>query len=84
MINKELLDLLCCPKTQQNLSIISQEQVNSVNSSIESGTLVNVGGEKVEEKIESGLIREDGMVIYPIRDEIPIMLIDEGLNWSNR
>jgi uncharacterized protein YbaR (Trm112 family) len=33
----------------------------------------------VEERIEEGLVREDDGVLYPVRDAIPIMLIDEAI-----
>ncbi len=31
------------------------------------------------EKIDGGLVREDGKCLYPIRGNIPIMLIDEAI-----
>ena len=40
---------------------------------------VNVGGAAVTEALEAGLVREDRKVVYPIRDSIPVLLIDEGL-----
>jgi len=33
----------------------------------------------VTEVLEEGLLREDGTLIYPIRDGIPVLLIDEGI-----
>jgi uncharacterized protein len=33
----------------------------------------------VNEKIDGGLIRADGKFLYPIRRNIPVMLVDEGL-----
>ena len=33
----------------------------------------------VASKIDEGLVREDGLLLYPIRDDIPIMLIDEAI-----
>jgi uncharacterized protein YbaR (Trm112 family) len=37
------------------------------------------GGQSVTEAIDGGLLRNDGTVVYPIRDQIPIMLIEEGI-----
>ncbi len=50
-----------------------------LNSAIEAGSVVNQGGQEVREPIEEGLVREDGKVLYPVREEIPIMLIDEAI-----
>ena len=39
----------------------------------------NRGGELVTEPVREGLVREDGLFLYPVRDDIPIMLIDEAI-----
>jgi uncharacterized protein YbaR (Trm112 family) len=33
----------------------------------------------VIEPIEAGLVREDAQYLYPVRDDIPVMLIGEGI-----
>jgi uncharacterized protein YbaR (Trm112 family) len=38
-----------------------------------------VDGKKVDTPLDAGLITEDGETIYRIDDDIPIMLIDEGI-----
>ena len=40
---------------------------------------VTVGGTRVEEPLETALVREDGTLLYPIRDGIPVLLADEGI-----
>jgi len=51
-LNKELLDILACPKCKGDL-ILTQE--------------------------EDGLICEKCALVYPIKEEIPIMLIEEAI-----
>ncbi|WP_456384851.1 Trm112 family protein [Desulfolithobacter sp.] len=51
MIQKELLDILACPKCKGPVSLTEKKD---------------------------GLICSQCSLIYPIRDEIPIMLIDEA------
>ena len=73
MIDQELLD-----KTPIKLAEASL--IEEINRRIEAGSLKNRAGNAVEKKIDGGLIREDGKYLYPIEDEIPIMLIDEAIS----
>lgn len=79
MINKELLDILCCPETKQDIEYLEGDVIKKINSEIENGNLNNRGNETVKEPIDAGLLREDRKYIYPIREDIPIMLIDEAI-----
>ena len=79
MIDQELLDILACPETKEDVSLADQSLVDSVNEKIKTGGLKNRGGEEISESIDGGLVRADGKYMYPIRDEIPIMLIDEAI-----
>jgi len=79
MIDTELLKILCCPETHQEVMPASQTQLEWVNRRIAEGTLKNRGGRLVEQPIEAGLVRADGKFLYPIREKIPIMLIEEAI-----
>ena len=79
MIDKELLEILACPETKEPIQVADQALVDAVNARIEHGELTNRGGSRVERKIDGGLVREDRKYLYPIEDEIPIMLIDEAI-----
>ncbi len=79
MVDPELLEILVCPETKQPVRPAGDELVERVNRAVESGTLENRGGETVREPIDGGLVREDGARLYPIRDDIPVMLIDEAI-----
>ena len=75
----ELLKLLRCPETRQPLRIADAPVVRALNERIAAGQVHNRGGAKVNEPCDGGLIREDGRYLYPIRQEIPVMLIAEAL-----
>ena len=79
MIDQELLAILACPETKEPVSLAPEDLIAAVNRAIESGSVSNRGGEAVKEPIDGGLVRQDGKFLYPIRDEIPIMLIEEGI-----
>jgi uncharacterized protein YbaR (Trm112 family) len=79
MVDAQLLEILCCPETKQDLALASSALVDALNKRVEAGTLKNRGGETVKEKMEAGLVRADKKFLYPIREDIPIMLIDEAI-----
>ena len=78
-IDKDLLAILCCPETKQEVSLIDNQTLDQLNAEIEKGELQNKAGHPVKEKLEGGLIRQDRKIVYPIREQIPIMLIEEGI-----
>ena len=82
MIDQELLEILACPEDKTPLRLAEESTLAKLNETIAAGTLTNRGGEFVEEPIEAGLIRQDGRYLYAIRDDIPIMLIDEAIPLS--
>ncbi len=78
-IAADLLAILCCPETKQEVSLLDQTVVEQLNKRISKGELRTKGGQPVTEQIDGGLLRTDRTVAYPIRDQIPIMLIEEGI-----
>jgi uncharacterized protein YbaR (Trm112 family) len=79
MIDQELLDILVCPETKEPVSIGSKELIEKINEKINENTLLNRGNRVVTQTIDGGLIRNDQKFLYPIRENIPIMLIEEAI-----
>ena len=78
-IDQQLLNILACPETKEPVLLADEILIARLNAAIETGTLKNRAGESVTERIGGGLVRRDQKYVYPIRDDIPIMLIDEGI-----
>lgn len=78
-IDPGLLSILCCPETKQDVSLAPEPLVEKLNAAIARGELRNKAHQPVKEKLDGGLIRADRKMLYPIREDIPVMLIDEGI-----
>jgi uncharacterized protein YbaR (Trm112 family) len=78
-IDGDLLAILCCPETKQDVSLASTTLIMTLNERIGKGELKNKGGQAVKEKLDGGLLRADRKILYPVREDIPVMLIEEGI-----
>ena len=78
-LDKDLLAILCCPETKQDVTLADQSLVDRLNQRIEKGELKNKAGQPVSGKLDGGLIRADKKILYPVREDIPVMLIEEGI-----
>ena len=79
MIHPELLEILCCPETRQRVREAPAALVESVNRAIRDGSLETPAGGGEAGVLDGGLVREDGKFLYPVRNGIPIMLIEERI-----
>ncbi len=78
-VNGKLLEILCCPVSKTPLTVLGSQKLDKLNAAIKSGEALFVGGEKVTDPLSEGLITEDGKVIYPVQDDIPILLEEKGI-----
>jgi uncharacterized protein YbaR (Trm112 family) len=83
MLNSELLKILCCPETRQDLRVAEPALIEKLNRLVTAGALPNRAGQPVKEKLDGGLVRADGKFLYPIRQNIPVMLVDEAIPLPN-
>jgi len=66
-MDKHLLEILCCPVTHQSLREARPSEIELAN-------------EKLLAPITQGLIRADGLVLYPVRNGIPLLVREEALS----
>lgn len=78
MIAPELLEVLCCPADRTGVRLATPEELESLNARIAAGVTNNAGAAPGE-RLEAAIIRVDGTFAYPVREEIPVMLIDEAI-----
>ncbi len=78
-VSPELLEILVCPETKQPVQPAPAELIERLRGEVEGGRLRNRGGQLVEKPITEGLVREDGKILYPVEDGIPVMLIEESI-----
>lgn len=79
MIPQDVLKILCCPETKVPLQLAPPALLQELNGKIATQTLQTKGGETLKTKLSAGLVTTDGATFYRIEDEIPILLIEEGI-----
>jgi len=78
-IDGKLLEILCCPVSKTPLTRLPTSRLKTLNEAITAGTVQYVRGETVEDPLREALITEDSKVIYPVIDDIPILLEEKGI-----
>jgi uncharacterized protein YbaR (Trm112 family) len=81
-VSPELLEILVCPETKQPVHAADAGLLALLRAEVEAGRLRNRGGQAVSEPIAEGLVREDGRVLYPVDDGIPVMIVEESIELS--
>ncbi len=78
-IDGKLLEILCCPVSKTPLIRLSGERLEKLNIAISAGEIQTVDGEDVKLTLNEALITEDLKVMYPVIDNIPILLEEKGI-----
>jgi len=73
-VDRKLLDILCCPITRQSLEPLPRDALQRLNTLIEAGSVSYVDDTPVETALAGALITANGERIYPVDDDIPVML----------
>jgi uncharacterized protein YbaR (Trm112 family) len=79
LISDKIIEILVCPESQQSLALAPDSVIQELNQKVALRLLHTVNKELVAEELSAGLIRKDGSVIYPIKQGIPVLLIEEGI-----
>lgn len=75
-----LLALLRCPENGSQLVAAEEKLMTRLNALISAGRLQNRAGRLIEKPLDGGLVRASGDLLYPIIDQIPVLLQDEAIS----
>lgn len=78
-VDGKLLEILCCPVSKTPLNRLEHSRLEKLNKAITDGSVRHVRGDAVRETLREALITDDGKVIYPVVDDIPILLEEKGI-----
>ena len=79
MIDKGLPSILVCPIDHTPLELAGNQLLARVNRAIAAGRVKNRVGRLLERPLDAGLLRADQTLLYPIIDDIPVLLADEAI-----
>jgi uncharacterized protein YbaR (Trm112 family) len=79
-MDKRLLTILRCPVTHKALSLAKSATLRALNDAIKAGKISNSEGDILREPLSEALVTDDGKVLYPVADGIPVLLESESVN----
>lgn len=79
-MDKRLLAILRCPVTHKGLALAKRGTLDKVNAAIDSGALSNRDGQVLAEPLTEALLTDDGKVLYPVANGIPVLLEGESIS----
>lgn len=78
-MESDLLEILCCPESKQELRLADAAELAALNAAISKGEVRDASGRPVTEGIPELLVRKDGKRGYAVRGGIPVLLVEDGL-----
>ncbi|NKB78142.1 MAG: Trm112 family protein [Gammaproteobacteria bacterium] len=79
-IERKLLEILVCPVTKLSVSLLNEERLVQLNQLIDSGEVQSMDGTTLENRLAQALITVNGSIIYPVEDNIPVMLENSSIS----
>jgi len=82
-MDDQWIERLRCPGTHQPMRMAGPEEIDSLNGRIASGQCMNRAGKKIASPVEAGLLTADGNLFYPVTSGIPILLVEEAIDFTS-
>ncbi len=81
-MDRKLLDILACPATRQPLALLERAGLDALNLAIAAGGVRRSDDTTQAESIREALVTRDRKTVYRIDDDIPVLLVEEGIRTS--
>ena len=79
-MDKRMLSFLRCPVPHKGLSLAGSDTLKTVNAAIDAGNLTSRDGDVLAEHLTEALVTDDGKVLYPVAEGIPVLLEGESID----
>lgn len=79
-MDKRLLSILCCPTTHKGLRLARGDLLKKINAAIGEGKLSSRDGAPLGAPLKEALVTDDGKILYPVNDGIPVLLEGESVS----
>lgn len=83
-ITPDILPMLRCPAGGGGLTWADANLVAGVNEKIAQGEARDQVDSRVETPIEGGLVTRNGDRLYPVRDGIPTLIIEDAIRLDGK
>ena len=80
MLDRALLDIVCCPVTRSPLELLPERELAEFNRRIAAGRVKSRADTLVAAPLEQALVTRAGKLVYPVRDGIALLLEDEAMS----
>lgn len=81
-MDRKLLDLLVCPATRQPLTPLDAQGLDALNRAIAAGMIRRNDDCPQDEALTEALITRDRKTVYRVDDGIPVLLVEEGIDFT--
>lgn len=78
-MSPELLAILVCPRSKKKLELADTATLDKVNALIQAGKCREISGAPVTEPATEGLFQKDTGLFYFVRDGIPVLIYENGI-----
>ena len=82
-MDKRMMSFLRCPVTHKGLAQANSDLLRRINAAIDGGEVSCRDGRVLSEHVSEGLITDDGKVLYPVDDGIPVLLEGESIDMES-
>jgi len=78
-VKSELLEILVCPRSKKKLILADQSVLDKINNLIREKRCHDISGQAVLEPVSEALLQPETQILYLVRDEIPILIYENGI-----